>query len=228
MTLSGDGCTVADGDAKAPGAALRMSTADLTAILAGETSLEALRGEDKIALTGENELLKAALLQIASLLSNPVGTPAVKEVLVTATPRPKPISTPSKTPVKAKTATPVAAVWSWKGQGPFAARSGAVGLVNYTDRILTVRIAGSGEYTLGSASGTTYAAEVAPGRHAIYARTADQAEIELAGYSSCPSPDGITVLARKAVVLAIRIYPPDVWSAGIGLAACPWYEEPDP
>ncbi len=228
VTLSGDGCTVADGDAEAPSAVLRMSTADLAAILAGEASLETLRDQGKIELTGENEALKAALLQIASLLSNPVGTPVVVEVQVTATPRPKPTSTPARTPVKAKTATPVAANWSWKGHGPFAARNGAVGLVNYTDKILTVRIAGSGEYTLGSANGTTLAAEVAPGRHAVYARTADLAEVELAGFSSCPSPDGIAVLARKAVVLAIRIYPPDVWSAGIRLAACPWYEEPDP
>ncbi len=146
-----------------------------------------------------------------------------------------PVGGPTPAAGAASKATPAAGTWYWKGRGPFSPSNGAVGIVNYTDRVLTVTIDQTGKtYEVPKWKEQTLAVELAPGTYTLRARVADLPELLLIGWDSkrggsinCDGFESLVVQKGRALVIALWVAP----YSGVDQlqpASCPWYEKDNP
>ena len=98
--------------------------------------------------------------------------------------------------------------------------------MNYTDKVLTVRVEGVGVFEVPADKGSTLALEVSPKAYLVYVSIPGLPERWIQTGYWCTYTDDMKVPAKRALVLPIRQYPED-WGAQVDLAMCPTYEDPD-
>lgn len=155
--------------------------------------------------------------------STPTRTPEPTREPTTA---PTVTRKPAPTPARSSTPVVVPDVWFWRGHGSFNAENGVLGIVNYTNKVLTVRVEGVGVFEVPANTGSVLALELVPQVYMVYARVPDAAEASMAPYTWCTGMDSLRVTATRALVLAIRQHMPE-WGNRVALADCPFYEDPD-